>query len=55
MGATAGCHRGATGRGHGDAQETTALDPGMPFLAKPWTIAELLRRVREVLDRPDRA
>jgi len=35
-----------------DVQETAALDPGLPFLAKPWTIAELLRRVREVLDQP---
>jgi nitrogen-specific signal transduction histidine kinase len=35
-----------------DNQETRALDPGLPFLAKPWTITELLRRVREVLDRP---
>jgi len=35
-----------------DAQETRALDPGLPFLAKPWTITELLRRVREVLDQP---
>ena len=37
-----------------DAQETKALDPGLPFLAKPWTIADLLRRVREVLDQPAR-
>ncbi len=35
-----------------DAQETKALDPGLPFLAKPWTISDLLRRVREVLDQP---
>ena len=35
-----------------DVQETKALDPGLPFLAKPWTIVELLRRVREVLDQP---
>ena len=35
-----------------DVQETKALDPGLPFLAKPWTISELLRRVREVLDQP---
>jgi len=35
-----------------DVQETRALDPGLPFLAKPWTIVELLRRVREVLDQP---
>jgi len=24
----------------------------VPFLAKPWTIQELVRRVREVLDTP---
>ncbi len=35
-----------------DAQATQTLDPGLPFLAKPWTIADLLRLVREVLDRP---
>ncbi len=35
-----------------DAQETQRLEAGLPFLAKPWTIADLLRRVREVLDRP---
>lgn len=35
-----------------DVQETKALDPGLPFLAKPWTISEFLRRVREVLDQP---
>jgi len=36
-----------------DVQETAALDPGLPFLAKPWTISDLLRRVREVLDQPE--
>jgi PAS domain S-box-containing protein len=35
-----------------DVQETKALDPGQPFLAKPWAVADLLRRVREVLDQP---
>ncbi len=35
-----------------DVQETKALDPGQPFLSKPWAIADLLKRVREVLDRP---
>ncbi len=27
-----------------------SLDPALPFLHKPWTVADLLRRVREVLD-----
>jgi two-component system cell cycle sensor histidine kinase/response regulator CckA len=35
-----------------DVQETKALDPDQPFLAKPWAITDLLRRVREVLDQP---
>jgi len=35
-----------------DVQDTRDLDPGLPFLAKPWTIEDLLRRVREVLDQP---
>jgi CheY-like chemotaxis protein len=35
-----------------DVHERTPLDPGVPFLAKPWTIQELVRRVREVLDQP---
>ena len=33
-----------------DVNERTPLEPGVPFLAKPWTIQELVRRVREVLD-----
>jgi two-component system NtrC family sensor kinase len=35
-----------------DMRERTPLEPGVPFLAKPWTIHELVRRVREVLDAP---
>jgi len=35
-----------------DVQETKALDPSQPFLAKPWAITDLLRRVRELLDLP---
>jgi PAS domain S-box-containing protein len=38
-----------------DVQERSMLDRGVPFLAKPWTIAELLRKVREVLDTPPAA
>jgi CheY-like chemotaxis protein len=32
--------------------ERATLDPALPFLAKPWTASDLLRRVRQVLDRP---
>ncbi len=35
-----------------DVQETKALEPEQPFLAKPWTVTDLLTRVREVLDQP---
>jgi len=38
-----------------DVQERSMLDIGVPFLAKPWTITELLRKVREVLDAPQSA
>jgi PAS domain S-box-containing protein len=30
--------------------ERTTLEPGIPFLRKPWTLSELLLKVREVLD-----
>jgi PAS domain S-box-containing protein len=33
-----------------DVQDRIQLDPQMPFLHKPWTVADLLMRVREVLD-----
>ena len=33
-----------------DMRDTDSLDPGWPFLQKPWDVDELLRRVREVLD-----
>ncbi len=35
-----------------DVAERAQLDPGLPFLAKPWTVTDLLRKVREVLDSP---
>jgi PAS domain S-box-containing protein len=38
-----------------DVHERSMLDHGVPFLPKPWTIAELLRKVREVLDAPPAA
>ena len=33
-----------------DLQEHTALDPMPPVLRKPWTLTEIARQVREVLD-----
>lgn len=35
-----------------DVNSRTSLEPGVPFLAKPWTISDLVRRVREILDAP---
>ncbi|HTT69067.1 MAG TPA: PAS domain S-box protein [Gemmatimonadales bacterium] len=35
-----------------DVRERALLESGVPFLSKPWTIAELLRKVREVLEAP---
>ncbi len=32
--------------------EAAVLEPGMPFLRKPWTVPELLAAARDVLDRP---
>ncbi|MEK6610338.1 MAG: PAS domain S-box protein [Gemmatimonadota bacterium] len=33
-----------------DIEQTAALEAGAPLLPKPWTITDLLRRVRELLD-----
>jgi nitrogen-specific signal transduction histidine kinase len=38
-----------------DVHDRMPLEPDLPFLAKPWSITDLLRRVREVLDAPARA
>jgi two-component system cell cycle sensor histidine kinase/response regulator CckA len=35
-----------------DIHERGLLEADVPFLPKPWTIADLLRKVREALDRP---
>jgi two-component system cell cycle sensor histidine kinase/response regulator CckA len=35
-----------------DVRERGLLGADVPFIAKPWTIADLLHKVREVLDRP---
>ena len=42
----------ASGYSSKDRAERTGLDPGLPFLAKPWTLPDLVQRVREVLDAP---
>lgn len=43
----------ATGYSAQDVQATRAVDPGVPLLHKPWTMADLLLRVRQVLDATD--
>jgi two-component system cell cycle sensor histidine kinase/response regulator CckA len=35
-----------------DIEQRSLLAPGVPFVAKPWTIAELARQVRKALDAP---
>ncbi|HVO35982.1 MAG TPA: PAS domain S-box protein [Gemmatimonadales bacterium] len=37
-----------------DLVERKRLEPDLPFLAKPWMLTDLLRKVREVLDAPPR-
>ena len=36
--------------GYAGGRENEPLDPALPFLPKPWTSADLLARVRQVLD-----
>ncbi len=45
----------ASGYTSQDTAERMGLDPRLPFLPKPWTLADLVRRVREVLDAPPHA
>jgi len=33
-----------------DVREGGAIDPALPFIHKPWTVAALLSKIREVLD-----
>ncbi|MFQ5703171.1 MAG: PAS domain S-box protein [Gemmatimonadales bacterium] len=40
----------SSGYAAGDRTSGTYLEPGTPFLHKPWTIADLLTQVREVLE-----
>ena len=35
-----------------DIHGSGAMEPDLPLLTKPWTITELLKRVRQVLDAP---
>jgi DNA-binding response OmpR family regulator len=37
--------------GYSDPDRAAGLDPSTPLLHKPWTGPDLLRRVREALDR----
>jgi hypothetical protein len=36
--------------GYASGRDAEPLDPSLPFLPKPWTSADLLARVRQVLD-----
>jgi PAS domain S-box-containing protein len=42
----------ASGYTAGAVEESARLDPGLPFLSKPWSLSELAQKVREVLDTP---
>jgi two-component system cell cycle sensor histidine kinase/response regulator CckA len=41
-----------SGYSESDISLRSLLDPGVPFVAKPWTIADLAGRVRQALDAP---
>jgi two-component system cell cycle sensor histidine kinase/response regulator CckA len=41
-----------SGYSEGDIAQRSLLDPGVMFVAKPWTIADLARQVRRALDQP---
>ena len=38
-----------------EVRDLMQVDPAIPFLAKPWTVDDLLRKVREALDTPSSA
>ena len=41
-----------SGYSEGDIATRSLLEPGVPFVAKPWAIADLARQVRKALDAP---
>jgi len=41
-----------SGYSENDIGQRSLLEPGVLFVAKPWTISDLARQVRKVLDRP---
>jgi len=41
-----------SGYSEGDIAMRSLLEPGVPFVAKPWSIADLARQVRKALDAP---
>ncbi len=41
-----------SGYSESDISQRSLLEPGVMFVAKPWTIADLARQVRKALDKP---